>query len=87
MKAAALIMAALVVVFTFGMWVGTKLEDPDERTCESVELYQRAFAQCLRHAASCETRTVPHFVTYYENKNWLAANCPPTDSGDGFLSQ
>ena len=57
------------------------------RTCESVLRERIAFQQCLRHQPACSHAGVESFIRYYDNRDWLRANCPDTDSGDGFLSQ
>jgi hypothetical protein len=77
----------MVVAFLGGILAATlqHISDP-ERTCESVDREQFAFRQCMELRPHCESIGVEDFVVYYENKDWLDANCP-THSGDGYLSQ
>ena len=74
-----------VLAFVAGYIVGTPGEP--ERTCESAQRERIAFQQCLRHQPACSHAGVESFMRYYDNRDWLRANCPDTDSGDGFLSQ
>lgn len=57
------------------------------RDCEVTARENLAFSQCLRHRPACSSVEVEDFVRYHENRDWLEANCPESDSGDGFLSQ
>ena len=71
-----------------GWIVGEKFLEyqPGQCTCGTAKAENRALEQCLKFRPSCEGVTTEQFVVYYDNKDWLDANCP-AHSGDGFLSQ
>ena len=79
------IIILVLLAFAIGFMIG--LPDEPKRTCETVERDQLAFQQCLRYQPGCEHAGLPEFQQYFENRDWLEANCPESDSGDGFLSQ
>lgn len=60
--------------------------DHPKRTCASAAAENKALEHCLKFRPTCEAVTTDDFIKYYDNKDWLAANCP-VESGDGFLSQ
>lgn len=81
---AALLLGIALIGVLIGMSVSDLLsEKPD---CASVERQQLALQRCLQYRPTCESVTTEDFVVYYDNKDWLDANCP-AHSGDGFLSQ
>lgn len=57
------------------------------RTCETAAVEKFAFEQCLKYQPACQIQDGRQaMIDYYENKNWIAANCA-TDSAGGFLPE
>ncbi len=79
----------LLIIGAFGLgWLANEFfhSTEPERTCERIELEQKAFKVCLQYRPTCESVTVEKFIEYYDDKNWLAENCS-ANRGDAFLSQ